>query len=73
MKTSKEFLQTAKCNNNEESQKKAIANKLGKSILIIFMLFWITLMTSCAVSFGIPFHEGHGGGYGHHGFHAGRR
>jgi hypothetical protein len=68
MKTSKIILQSAEYN-NEEQQKKVTTNKLTKPIFVILMLFWISLMTSCLVSFGGPGHgyyRGYGGdGYGH--------
>jgi hypothetical protein len=49
MKTSKILLQSDK-SNNKETPIKVGAGKLLKSILVIFMLLWITLLSSCFVS-----------------------
>ena len=57
MKTSKILLQADK-SNNKETPIKVGTSKLLKSILIIFMLLWITLLSSCFVSG--PGHARHG-------------
>jgi len=54
MKTSKILLQSDDIN-KEETPKKVLAGKL----LVIFMLLWMTLLTSC-IAF-IPVGHGHGG------------
>jgi hypothetical protein len=54
--------------NDEEASKKTRASKLVKFILVIFLSGWISLMSSCMLSFGFPFYYGHGG-YGHHGYY----
>ena len=57
MKTSQILLQTDK-SNDEETPVKTGSGKLLKSVLIIFMLILITIMSSCFVR--TPGHEGHG-------------
>ncbi len=69
MKTSKILLQTDK-SNHEETPKKLRADKLSKYILVIFMLSWITLLSSC-IAFVPVGHDGHGSGHGHDGGHRG--
>jgi hypothetical protein len=64
MKTLKILLQTDK-SNDEETPIKTGAGKLLKSVLIIFMLLLITLMSACFVSG--PGHERHGDRHQHHG------
>jgi hypothetical protein len=57
MKTAQIFLQ-ADNSSDEETPIKTGAGKLLKSVLIIFMLILITLMSSCFVR--APEHERHG-------------
>jgi hypothetical protein len=64
MKMSKILLHSDK-SNDEETPKKVRAGKLLKSILVIFMLSWITLMSSCIAFVPVQGHEGHGGHHGH--------
>ena len=64
MKTSKILLQADK-SNNKETPIKAGAGKLLKSMLIIFMLSLITLLSSCLVPG--PGRGGPGGGHERHG------
>ena len=69
MKTSLNLLQAEK-NNNEETPIMAGAGKLLKSILVIFILVLITLMSSCIVPG--PGHGSRGGEHerhGHNGHH----
>ncbi|MGA2824163.1 MAG: hypothetical protein ABSE72_11625 [Bacteroidales bacterium] len=63
MKTSKNLLQADK-SSNEETPIKAGAGKLLKSILVIFMLLLITLLSSCIVPG--PGHGSRGGGHERH-------
>jgi len=54
MKTSKILLQASN-SNNEEIPKKVIAGK----VIVIFMLLWMTLLTSCMVFVPVREHDGH--------------
>ena len=64
MKTSKILLQSDK-SNNKETPIKAGGGRFLKSILIIFMLSLITLLSSCLVPG--PGRGGPGGGHERHG------
>ena len=64
MKTSKNLLQSDK-SNNKETPIKAGGGRLLKSMLIIFMLSLITLLSSCLVPG--PGRGGPGGGHERHG------
>jgi len=64
MKTSKILLQSDK-SNNKETPIKAGGGRLLKSMLIIFMLSLITLLSSCLVPG--PGRGGPGGGHERHG------
>ena len=66
MKSSKILLQ-ADNSNNEEIAGKAGAGNLIKSLLVIFMLLMITLMSSCMVPGPGPGHERHGRSNERHG------
>jgi hypothetical protein len=64
MKTSKILLMADK-SNNEETPKKVRAGQLLKSILVIFMLSWMILLTSCVAFIPVRGHEGHSEQRGH--------
>jgi hypothetical protein len=66
MKTLKKISLQSIESNNEETPKKPRAGKLLMPVLVIFMLSWITLLSSCAVFVGTPRHEGHAVIVGHH-------
>jgi len=52
--------------NDEETLKPVSAGKLLKSILVIFMLAWIILVSSCIVRTPGPGHERHRGNVERH-------
>jgi hypothetical protein len=66
MEQSNFFLRSVK-NSTEEIPEKIKASKLIKTILVIFMLSWIILLSSCALFISIPAdrHEGHNEHHGH--------
>jgi len=84
MKTSITILHNAK-SNGEETPKKANAGKLVKFAIVLSLVIWVSLLSSCAVIIRAPFpgpyihggcghvcyfHGGYGPGfYGHHGFY----
>jgi hypothetical protein len=65
MKTSK-ILHYRDKSNNAEKLKKVGAGNLFKSLLVVFMLTWITLLSSCAIFIPVPVHVGHGERHEHH-------
>ena len=71
MKTSKILLQTDK-SKKEEIPRMVRSNKLFKSILVIFLLLSITLLSSCFIPYrehgnrgGMNDHHGHNDRHGH--------
>ncbi len=65
MKTQKRTFQHY--SGNEKIVKITGRNRLLKSILVILMLSWLTILTSCFFPCGGPGYVGYRGGYGHHG------
>ena len=66
MKTLKIIFQSDK-SNNEETKKNEKTGTLLKSIIVIFMLSWLILLSSCALFISVPGGSRHEGNNEHHG------
>jgi hypothetical protein len=64
MKTQKKIFQA--CRSNEKIVKITGGSRLLKSMLVILMLAWLTILTSCFFPYGGPGFGGHRGMYGGH-------